>query len=56
MAKVLKREDLDKLFSKTVACYMSKGLWISTMSMCGHQGEEGKVDLTDGKSTLLNYI
>ena len=51
MAKVLKREDLDKLFSKTVACYMSKGLWISTMSMCGHQGEEGKVDLTDGKST-----
>lgn len=51
MAKVIKREELDKMFTEAVAKYMSKGLWIATQSMNGHQGEEGKVDLTDGKST-----
>lgn len=49
--KVIKRTELDKMFTETVARYMSKGLFIATRSMQGHQGEDGKVDLTDGKST-----
>lgn len=51
MAKVIKREELDRKFTEAVAKYMNKGMWIATQSMNGHQGEEGKVDLTDGKST-----
>ena len=51
MAKVIKREDLDKKFTEAVMKYMNKGLFIATSSMSGHQGEEGKIDLTDGKST-----
>lgn len=51
MSKVIKREELDKKFTEAVAKYMSKGMFIATQSMNGHQGEEGKVDLTDGKNT-----
>lgn len=51
MTKVIKREELDRKFTEAVARYMSKGLFIATASMCGHQGEDGKVDLTDGKVT-----
>lgn len=51
MTNVIKRKDLDKKFTEAVAKYMSKGMWIATQSMNGHQGEEGKVDLTDGKNT-----
>lgn len=51
MAKVIKREELDKKFTEAVMKYMNKGLFIATSSMSGHQGEEGKIDLTDGKST-----
>lgn len=51
MAKIIKREDLDRRFTETVAKYMNKGLFIATSSMTEHQGEEGKIDLTDGKST-----
>lgn len=49
--KVIKRQELDKMFTETVARYMNKGLFIATNSMTGHQGEDGKVDLTDGKNT-----
>lgn len=51
MSKVIKREELDRKFTEAVAKYMSKGMFIATQSMNGHQGEEGKVDLTDGKNT-----
>lgn len=51
MAKVIKREDLDRRFTEAVMKYMNKGLFIATSSMTGHQGEEGKIDLTDGKNT-----
>ena len=51
MTKVIKREELDRKFTEAVARYMSKGLFIATASMCGHQGEDGKLDLTDGKVT-----
>lgn len=51
MAKIIKRQELDKKFTEAVMKYMTDGMFISTRSMCGHQGEDGKVDLTDGKST-----
>lgn len=46
---MMKRKDIDKRFTDLVAEYINKGMTISTKSMSGTQGEEGKVDLTDGK-------
>jgi len=45
---IIKRTDMDKMFSQTVARYMADGMWINTESMSGSQGEVGKIDLTDG--------
>ena len=57
MTKVIMREELDRRFTEAVTRYMSRGLFIATASMCGHQGEDGKLDLTDGKVTyrILAY-
>lgn len=51
MAKVIKRAELDKKFTEAVMKYMNKGLFVATSSMSEYQGEEGKIDLTDGNST-----
>ena len=40
--------DINKRFTEIVAEYMANGYTINTSSMAGHQGEVGKVDLTDG--------
>lgn len=48
----MKFAEINKAFTGKVAEYIAKGYRINTATMAGHQGEIGKVDLTDGKELV----
>lgn len=48
----LKFADINKRFTEIVAEYLANGYYINTATMAGHQGEVGKVDLTDGTKVV----
>lgn len=52
----MKRNDIDKIFTEKVAIYLSMGATISTKTMNGHQGEEGKVDLILGGQLIRIWL
>lgn len=45
-------KDINKRFTEVVTEYIAKGYYFNVASMAGHQGEVGKVDLTDGKEII----
>lgn len=48
----MKFSEINKAFTAKVAEWMAKGYHINTATMEGHQGEIGKIDLTDGKEII----
>ncbi|MCR4671955.1 MAG: hypothetical protein K5637_01795 [Lachnospiraceae bacterium] len=44
--------DINKRFTETVMEYIGKGYYFNVASMSGHQGEDGKVDLTNGEEII----
>ena len=48
----MKFTGINAIFTAKVAEYIAKGYTISTHSMAGHQGEIGKVDLTNGSEII----
>lgn len=48
----MKFEIINRRFTETVSEWLTKGYTINTASMCGSQGEIGKIDLTDGKEVI----
>jgi len=48
----MKFAEINKKFTEKVAEYIAKGYYFNTATMSGHQGEVGKVDLTDGKEII----
>ena len=48
----MKFTGINAIFTQKVAEYIAKGYTISTHSMAGHQGEIGKVDLTNGSEII----
>ena len=48
----MKRQDISKRFTEIVTEYIGKGYIFSTTTMSGSQGEEAKVDLTNGKEVI----
>ena len=52
----MKRNELDREFTRIVAEMLAKGFQITTSSMNGTQGELAKVDLTDGSEIYRVYL
>lgn len=52
---VVKKEQIFQVATELVAEYMNKGYFFN-QTMRGHQGEEMKVDLTNGVETIRVYI
>lgn len=52
----MNRFDIDKKFTELVAYYLADGWILNTKSMCGHQGEEGKVDLVKGDELVRIWL
>ena len=48
----MKYEQISRKFTEIVAEYMGKGYTINTGTMSGHQGEDARVDLTDGHEII----
>ena len=48
----MKFESINKRYTETVAEWMAKGYYINAATMCGHQGEISKIDLTNGKEII----
>ena len=48
----MKFVEINKRFTEKVMEYLNKGWIINTSSLSGHQGEIGKVDVTDGKQII----
>ncbi len=49
-------KDINKRFTEIVMEYTAKGYYFNVATMAGHQGEIGKVDLTDGKQIIRILI
>lgn len=56
MVKIMKINDINRKLTEKVAEYLTKGYIINTMSMSGHQGEVGKVDLLKGNELIRVWI
>lgn len=48
--------DINKRFTEIVSEYLSRGYVFNADTMCGHQGEVAKVDLTDGHEVVRVYM
>lgn len=48
----MKRQDISKRFTEIVTEYIGKGYVFNTTTMSGSQGEDAKVDLTNGKEVI----
>ena len=53
---IIKKADMNREFTKVVARYMAQGMEFHPEAMNGHQGEDGKVALTDGKNVYMIYL
>lgn len=49
---IIKMEDINKTYTEVIGEYISRGYWIYTKTMAGHQGEIAKIDLTNGKHII----
>ena len=49
---IIKMEDINKTYTEIIGEYISRGYWIYTKTMAGHQGEISKIDLTNGKHII----
>lgn len=49
---IIKMEDINKTYTEVIREYISRGYWIYTKTMAGHQGEIAKIDLTNGKHII----
>lgn len=52
----MKMSEINKVFTDKVAEYMAKGYVINPVSMCGSQGEIGKVDLVKGEELIRVWM
>ena len=48
----MKFEEINRRFTEVVTAWIAKGYTFNLSTMAGHQGELGKVDLTDGKEVI----
>ncbi len=48
----MKFEEINRRFTEVVTEWIAKGYTFNLSTMAGHQGEIGKVDLTDGKEVI----
>ena len=53
---IMRMAELNGEFTKVVAEYLAKGCRFNVTAMGGHQGEEGKVMLTDGTHVYAIYL
>lgn len=53
---IIKKADMNREFTQVVARYMAQGMEFHLEAMNGHQGEDGKVALTDGKHVYMIYL
>lgn len=53
---IIKKADMNREFTQVVARYMAQGMEFHLEAMNGHQGEDGKVALTDGKDVYMIYL
>lgn len=53
---IIKREDIDKCYTKIIEKYISDGYWVHTRTMSGSQGEDSKIDITNGKHILRIWM
>lgn len=49
---IVKMEDVNKTYTEIIGDYISRGYWVYTKTMAGHQGEIAKIDLTNGKRII----
>lgn len=52
----MKRQNISKLFTEIVIEYIGKGYIFNTTTMSGSQGEDAKVDLTNGEEVIRVFL
>lgn len=52
----MKRQDISKRFTEIVTEYIGKGYIFNTTTMSGSQGEDAKVDLTNGEEVIRVFL
>lgn len=53
---LLKREDIEREYTKKISEYLGQGYVVNLASMNGTQGEEAKIDLRKGNEVLRIYL